>query len=85
MRLAAVQPVEAARALDSAERYLNLYGQRYAEGLILLTRARLMHVRGVPVALVRAAAERARTLSVERETHLFARRAAEFLRQLGEA
>ncbi|MDT3445844.1 hypothetical protein [Pseudofrankia sp. BMG5.37] len=44
---------------------------------MLLLRARLL--RGEPVAVVRAAAERARALSIEREAYLFAHRAEEFL------
>ncbi|GIF23571.1 DNA-binding SARP family transcriptional activator [Actinoplanes tereljensis] len=70
---------EATAALDRAEHFLEAHGQRYAEGLLLLLRARLRHARGEPAATVRAAAERARALSAEREAHLFARRATEFL------
>ncbi|WP_208780674.1 hypothetical protein [Streptomyces griseorubiginosus] len=40
--------------------------------------------RGAPVAAVRAAAERARALSAEREAHLFARRAEELLAGLAD-
>ncbi|BCB76553.1 hypothetical protein GCM10022251_22650 [Phytohabitans flavus] len=76
---------EAAAALDLADSYLDAYGQRYAEGLLLLLRARLMQARGEPVDTVRAAAERARALSTEREAHLFARRAEELLAALPEA
>jgi hypothetical protein len=61
---------------------LDDYGQRYAEGLLLLFRARVLHARGEPVAVVRAAAEKARALSAERGAHLFARRAEEFLATL---
>jgi hypothetical protein len=50
-----------------------------------MLRARLMHTRGEPVATVRAAAEHARALSVEREAHLFARRAEELLARLPKA
>jgi hypothetical protein len=82
MRLAAGQPAEAERALDAAERFLDLYGQRYAEGLIVLTRARVMRARGASATLVRATIERARALSAEREAHLFARRAESLLLQL---
>ena len=80
--LAAGQPDEAAAALDRADWALDAFGQRYPEGLILLFRARLLHARGEPDAVVRAAAERARSLSVEREAHLFAHRAEELLREL---
>jgi tetratricopeptide (TPR) repeat protein len=76
---------ESAAALDRADALLHTYGERYAEGLLLLLRARLMHARGEPVATVRAAAERARALSVEREAHLFARRAEELLAGLPKA
>ncbi|RSM72541.1 transcriptional regulator [Actinoplanes sp. ATCC 53533] len=70
---------DAAEALDRADSFVATYGQRYAEGLLLLLRARLMRARGEPVAEVRAAAERARELSTERGAHLFARRAQELL------
>ncbi|WP_214401095.1 BTAD domain-containing putative transcriptional regulator [Pseudonocardia lacus] len=73
---------EAATALDRAERFLDAHGQRHGEGLILLQRARLRHARGEPVAVVRAAAERARALSVDRGAHLFAGRAERFLAEL---
>ncbi|MBB2946588.1 DNA-binding SARP family transcriptional activator/tetratricopeptide (TPR) repeat protein [Actinoplanes lutulentus] len=79
MWLAAGQVEEAAAALDRAEYLLETHGQRYAEGLILLLRARLMQARGAPVAAVRAAAGRAYTLSLEREAHLFARRVERFM------
>jgi len=79
MFLAAGKPAEAARILDLADRSLEAYGQRYAEGLLLLLRARLLQARGAPAAEVRAVAERARALATEREAHLFARRAEYFL------
>ncbi|MEV4629651.1 BTAD domain-containing putative transcriptional regulator [Micromonospora sp. NPDC049523] len=82
MMLAAGTPTEAAAALAKAEWCVETYGQRYAEGLLLLLRARLLQAHGEPVAAVRAAAERARTLSAEREVFLFARRAEELLEQL---
>ncbi|GAA0274586.1 BTAD domain-containing putative transcriptional regulator [Cryptosporangium japonicum] len=71
--LAAGEPDRAADALDRAEDFLDRYGQRYAEGHILLQRARLHRARGVPAD---AAIERARVVSTQREAHLFARRAA---------
>jgi ATP/maltotriose-dependent transcriptional regulator MalT len=83
MRLASGDTVEAAAALDRAEFCLDAYGQRYQEGLVLLQRARLLQARGEPVAAVRVAGERARTLSAERGAHLFARRAETFLAGLG--
>ncbi|HET6736369.1 ATP-binding protein [Mycobacterium sp.] len=83
MHLAAGSPNEAAVALDRANFYLNAYGQRYPEGLLLLLRARLLQARGEPTAVVRAAAETARSLSIDHGAHLFARRAEEFLAALG--
>ncbi|MFI1990862.1 ATP-binding protein [Actinoplanes sp. NPDC020271] len=74
---------EAGAALDRAGRHLEAHGQRYPEGLLLLFRARLLHARGEPDEVVRAAAEEARRLSTRREAHLFARRAGEFLATLG--
>jgi hypothetical protein len=70
---------DAAAALDRADSFVATYGQRYAEGFLLLLRARLMQARGEPAAAVRATAERARVLSNERGAHLFARRAQELL------
>ncbi|MBL7500480.1 AAA family ATPase [Frankia sp. CN7] len=82
MWLAAGRPDEAGGALDQADRALRAYGQRYAEGLVLLLRARLRHARGESVDVVRAAAESARELSGERESYLFAHRAERFLAEL---
>jgi DNA-binding SARP family transcriptional activator len=82
MLLAAGSTVEAGAALDRADRCLEAYGQRYPEGLLLLLRARLLHARGEPPAVVRAAAERARALSTERGAHLFAQRSELLLAQL---
>lgn len=73
---------EAAAALDRADLFLDTRGQRYPEGLILLLRARLLQARGEPIAVVRAAAEKARKLSTERGAHLFARRAETFLAEI---
>jgi hypothetical protein len=75
---------EAAAALDQADLFLDSCGQRYPEGLLLLLRARLLQAFGEPVAVVRAAAEKARELSTEREAHLFAHRAEKFLEELEE-
>ncbi|GAA2216023.1 hypothetical protein GCM10009850_114920 [Nonomuraea monospora] len=75
---------KAATALDRAEACLDLYDERFAEGLLLLLRARLLHARGKPVAEVRAVADRSRTVSAERGTSLFAQRAEEFLATLGD-
>ncbi|MFD7307235.1 ATP-binding protein [Promicromonospora sp. NPDC059942] len=83
MRLASGQLRLAAVALDRAEHLLDAHGQRYAEGMILLLRARLLHAQGRPAATVREAARHARGVSAEREAHLFVRRADEFLAWLG--
>lgn len=72
----------AAQALDRADFYLETYGQRYPEGLLLLLRARLLHARGEPLGVVRAAAENARRISIDHEARLFARRADQFLTAL---
>ncbi|WP_218034387.1 BTAD domain-containing putative transcriptional regulator [Acrocarpospora corrugata] len=82
MWLAAGLPDRAGVALDKAEHALEAYGQRYAEGLVLLLRARLLHACGEPDEVVRAAAEKARDRSSECESHLFARRAERFLADL---
>ncbi|WP_245870843.1 AAA family ATPase [Asanoa hainanensis] len=76
MWLAAGMTDEAAAALDRADVLLDRCDQRYAEGHVLLLRARLLQGRGMPF---REAAERARTLSVEREANLFADRAQDLL------
>jgi len=82
MWLAAELPDRAASALDQADQAIKAHGQRYAEGLLLLLRARLLQARGEPVDVVRAAADEARTRSGERGAHLFARRAERFLADL---
>lgn len=82
MWLAAGLLAETTTALDRAEQVLDAYGQRYPESLILLVRAQLMQACDEPAADVRAIAERARALAIEREAHLFARRADELLADL---
>ncbi|KUN24712.1 transcriptional regulator [Streptomyces antibioticus] len=82
MWLAAGKLDEALVALDRADSAIDRYGQRSAEGLLLLLRARVLRARGEPVAVVRAVAERAYALSVEREAHLFARRAEALMAEL---
>ncbi|MFE2216655.1 AAA family ATPase [Streptomyces canus] len=84
MWLAAGKLDEADAALDRANSAVAAYGQRYAESLLLLIRARVLQARGEPVAVVRAVAERAHALSVEREAHLFARRAEELMAELAD-
>jgi DNA-binding SARP family transcriptional activator len=85
MWLAAGMPEPAGAALDRAEQAIWDHGQRYAEGLLLLLKARLLQARGEPLAAVRAAAERAYTRSTACEAHLFARRAERFLAELDSA
>ncbi|MBM2619723.1 AAA family ATPase [Actinoplanes sp. LDG1-06] len=75
MWLAAGRLDEAGAALDRADGFLARYGQRYAEGLLLVLRARLMRARGEPPGEVRAMLQRARALSAERGAYLFVRRA----------
>ncbi|SNY25941.1 AAA family ATPase [Paractinoplanes atraurantiacus] len=82
MLLAAGEPEKALAALDRAGECFDAYGQRYAEGLILLLRARALAAAGEPVEVVRAAALRARSFSAERGAHLFARRADDYLATL---
>ncbi|MEW9528462.1 AAA family ATPase [Microbispora sp. NPDC049125] len=82
MWLAADRLDEAARTLDQAGVVLDTYGERDGEGLLLLLRARLLQAYGAPLADVRAAAERARTLAVEREANLFAHRAEQLIADL---
>ncbi|WP_133877635.1 ATP-binding protein [Paractinoplanes brasiliensis] len=79
MWLAAERPHEAGAALARAAEALDEYDQRYAEGHILLVRARLLLARGASGETVRAAAEAARARSAARGAHLFARRAESLL------
>jgi hypothetical protein len=83
MWLAAGMPDHAARALDRADQAVQDHGQRYAEGLLLLVRARLRQARAEPVTVVRAAAELARSRSAASGSFLFAGRAERFLAELG--
>ncbi|MFK0106137.1 ATP-binding protein [Streptomyces sp. NPDC091217] len=85
MWLAAGKLDEADAALDRADWAIETYGQRYAESLLLLLRARVRQARGEPAAPLRAVAERAHALSVEREAHLFARYAEELLAELADS
>ncbi|MFJ3779094.1 transcriptional regulator, partial [Streptomyces sp. NPDC090075] len=84
MWLAAGWPDRADAALDRADQALWDYGQRFAEGLILLLRARLLQARDAPPTAVRAAAERAHAHSTACEAHLFARRAEQLLSGIGD-
>jgi hypothetical protein len=82
MRMAAGSLAGAAAALDRAEDCLERYGQRSAEGLLILLRAQLAHAGGDDRAAVRQA-ERARTVALRQEAHLFVHRADRFLAELG--
>nr|WP_300052222.1 BTAD domain-containing putative transcriptional regulator [uncultured Nocardioides sp.] len=79
VHLAAGAVEEAAISLDLADKAIETVGQRYAEALIVLMRARLLQAQGRPADTVRAAATAAKELAVAREAHLFARRADAFL------
>ncbi|MEU8379095.1 AAA family ATPase [Streptosporangium sp. NPDC048865] len=83
MLLSAGMPGEAAEVLDRADRHADDHGQRYAEGLLLLLRARQLRAHGEPASTVREIGRRAVALSTERGAHLFARRAEEFLAEIG--
>ncbi|WP_218855022.1 BTAD domain-containing putative transcriptional regulator [Paractinoplanes atraurantiacus] len=84
MWLAAAEPERAGAALELADHYLEAHGHRYAEGLILLLRARVLLARGAPAEQVRAAAVTARDRSAQQEAYQFARRAKAFLAELGD-
>ncbi|WP_234810306.1 BTAD domain-containing putative transcriptional regulator [Mycolicibacterium moriokaense] len=81
--LLASRSVEAAdEALDRAQFYVDAFGQRYPQGLILLLRARGSHARGETLAAVQSAAEAARAWSVDHEAGLFVQRVDRFLAEL---
>jgi tetratricopeptide (TPR) repeat protein len=76
----------ATKALDRADAFIDTYGERYAEGLVLVIRAETLHAEalhagGDPASAVRAA-RRALTLSRRRGAHLFATRADRLLAEL---
>ena len=71
----------ATTALDKAETFIDTYGERYAEGLVLLIRAKAHRAGGDAQSAVRAA-HRALTLSRERGAYLFATRANGLLAEL---
>ena len=79
MFLLAERTDQAGAVLARAEHFLDVHGQRYSEGMLLLLRARLQLARGETARVVRSAAELARARSAERGAHLFARRAEDFL------
>ncbi|GAA0242602.1 ATP-binding protein [Cryptosporangium japonicum] len=74
MWLAAGDLARATAALDRAEHFLRVGGQRDAEGHLLLLRARLVRATGGDAAPL---AERAKARCVARGAHLFARRVDE--------
>ena len=74
MRIAAGSLSAASAALDRADDCLERYGQRSAEGLVVLVRAQLAAAAGDHLGAVRLA-ERARAVAIGRGAHLFASRA----------
>ncbi|MFC4536153.1 ATP-binding protein [Sphaerisporangium dianthi] len=68
-------------ALDKAETFIDTYGERYAEGLVLLIRAKALRAGGDVRPAVRMA-HRALVLSQERGARLFAVRADGLLAEL---
>lgn len=80
--LAADDVDRAVAALDRGDEYVERYGQRYPEGLLLLVRAKALRVRGAPTAEVRAVAERARVRAREQQTFVFVQRAERLLAEL---
>ncbi|MEU9271484.1 BTAD domain-containing putative transcriptional regulator [Streptomyces sp. NPDC048251] len=81
MRIAAGSLDQAAAALDSAEEYLERYGQRSAEALIILVRAQLEHVAGDNRSAVRLA-DRSRTVAHRQGALLFVQRAEGLLARI---
>lgn len=80
-QLSGDDPLAAMTALDKAETFIDTYGERYAEGLVLLIRAKALRAGGDVQSAVRAA-HRALILSQERGAHLFATRANGLLAEL---
>ncbi|WP_425460189.1 ATP-binding protein, partial [Herbidospora galbida] len=68
----------ATTALDRAETFIDAYGERYAEGLVLLIRAEALRDHG-DLASAERVARRALALSRERGAGLFAARAGDLL------
>ncbi|WP_327003277.1 AAA family ATPase [Dactylosporangium sp. NBC_01737] len=81
IRLCGDDPSSAMTALDKAETFIDRHGERYAEGLVLLIRAKAL-LAGGDVGSAASAARRALTLSQERGALLFATRAADLLAEL---
>ncbi|MFJ3671049.1 ATP-binding protein [Streptomyces sp. NPDC090106] len=78
MRLADGAAAQATAALDSADEYLERYGQRSGEALLILVRAQLLRAVGDLPGAVRLA-DRARSVALQQGAHLFVRRADQFL------
>ncbi len=74
-------PSAAMTSVDKAETFINTYGERYAEGLVLLIRAEALRAGG-DIHSAERAAHQAFILSQEREAHLFAKRANGLLADL---
>jgi tetratricopeptide (TPR) repeat protein len=81
IRLCGDDPAAAMTALDRAETLIDRHGERYAEGLVLLIRAKALRACGDVRSAARAA-HRALTLSRERGALLFATRAGDLLAEL---
>jgi DNA-binding SARP family transcriptional activator len=82
MWLAAGLPVRASRALDTAERFAAANGEPYTLCLRLLLRARVLSAEGAPTDLVRAAVQRAHSVSTAQAAELIARRTTELMDHL---
>ncbi|GAB1818258.1 AAA family ATPase [Herbidospora sp. RD11066] len=82
VRLRAGDVQAAMTALDRAETFIGTYGERYAEGLVLLIRARALRAGG-DAGSAACTARRALTLSRERGALLFAARAESLLADHG--
>jgi len=81
IRLRGDDPIAAMTALDKAEAFIDRYGERYAEGLILLIRAKAFRAGGDARSALQTA-QRALTVSQERGALLFAARAGGLLAEL---
>ncbi|AWS40301.1 AAA family ATPase [Streptosporangium sp. 'caverna'] len=81
IRLCADDVSAAMTALDKAATFIDTYGERYAEGLVFLIRAKALRAGG-DVQSARRTAHRALVLSQERGAHLFAARANGLLAEL---
>jgi DNA-binding SARP family transcriptional activator/tetratricopeptide (TPR) repeat protein len=80
--LACGEASAALAALDEAEAVIASYGERYAQCLVLLLRARAMALSGDATAAVRAVAEKGLVLARDTEAQLFATRIEQFVAEL---